>query len=215
MLSRTSLCLPPGPKNQEVKRFQPNPNNCLLHVLIYNGEVPPIVNFLVPEQIETERLVLRQFKDQDWRDLHEYYSDVEATKYSVGRPLTEADTWRTMCTMIGHWQLRRYGPYAAENKDTGKVIGPIGFWYPNDWPGPEIKWALAPKYWGMGFAREAALAIQEAGRLYLPDISLISLIHHLNTPSIKLAVSIGAELDSKISFRNDTFNIYRHPQKVA
>jgi len=169
---------------------------------------------IVPEEIETERLNLRQFRDDDWQDLHHYYSDENATKYTVGRRFTEGDTWRALCSMLGHWTLRKYGPYAIEEKSSSRVIGIVGFWYPNDWPSPEIKWALAPKYWGKGFAKEAAKAVQRVGRQYMPDISLISLIHSENHASKKLAVALGSAFDREIEFRNATFEIYRHPNET-
>lgn len=106
--------------------------------------------------------------------------------------MTAGETWRTMCSMIGHWHLRGYGPYAVEERTSGKVLGIVGFWYPNDWPSPEIKWALAPKYWGRGFASEAARAVQMAGKQHIPHILLISLIHSENKASSNLAVAIGA-----------------------
>ena len=168
------------------------------------------MKFLVPEQLETERLLLRQFQESDWKYLHEYYSDESATKYTWGRALNEAETWGTMCGMIGHWQIRGYGPYAVEEKASGTVLGPVGFWFPNDWPEPEIKWALAPRHWGKGFAKEAAMAVHAAGRKYLPDIKLISLIHPDNVPSIKLALAIGAHFEKTIEHEEGTFNIYRH-----
>ena len=92
---------------------------------------------IVPKQLETERLHLRQFEESDWRDMYEYYSNAEATKFTLGRTLSEGDTWRVVCTMIGHWQVRRYGPYAVVEKQSGVVIGTVGFWYPLDWPSPE------------------------------------------------------------------------------
>lgn len=171
------------------------------------------MEFLVPEQIETERLLLRQFRDEDWKDLHYYYSSEAATKYTVGRAFTEAETWRIMCTMIGHWQLRGYGPYALEEKSSKTVLGTVGFWFPNDWPSPEIKWALAPSSWGKGYASEAAKAVQKTGLEYMPDISLISLIHPDNAASIKLALAVGAEFESAIPFRGAEFHLYRHPSK--
>jgi RimJ/RimL family protein N-acetyltransferase len=172
------------------------------------------VKFSVPERLETERLLLRQFQESDWQDLHEYYSDKEAKKYTGGNVLSEAETWQTMCGMIGHWQIRGYGPYAVEEKATGTVVGPIGFWYPHDWPEPEIKWALAPRHWGKGFAKEAAIAVHEAGRKYLPEIALISLIHEDNTPSIKLALCIGAEFERTIDYESGTYHIYRHSTSI-
>ncbi|UCG74070.1 MAG: GNAT family N-acetyltransferase [Chromatiales bacterium] len=167
--------------------------------------------YLVPAELQTPRLLLRQFLDDDWQDLHDYYSDQDATRYTFGRLLTEGDTWRIMCGMIGHWQIRGYGPYAVEEKETGKVLGTVGFWYPIDWPEPEIKWALARKHWGQGFASEAARAVQAAGKQYLPDISLISLIHPDNLPSIRLARSIGAEFEREAPYEGKVFHVYRHP----
>lgn len=167
---------------------------------------------IVPEKIETERLTLRQFREDDWQDLHRYYSDESAMKYTVGRTFTEGETWRALCSMLGHWAIRKYGPYAVEEKSSSKVIGIVGFWYPNDWPSPEIKWALSPKYWGKGFAKEAAKAVQRVGREYMPNIHLISLIHSKNHASKKLAIALGSTLESEVEFRNAIFEIYRHPK---
>ncbi len=169
----------------------------------------------VPTEVETERLVLRQFKEDDWVDLHQHYSDAEATRYTYGRAFSEGETWRTMCGMIGHWQIRGYGPYAVEEKDTARVLGTVGFWYPNDWPSPEIKWALAKPFWGQGFASEATRAIQNIGLQHLPDIKLISLIHQQNSASIKLAENVGAKLEKEIEFRGSLWNLHRHPQALV
>jgi len=172
------------------------------------------MEFLVPDKIETQRLILRQFEDKDWLDLHHYYSSVEATKFTLGRGLTEGETWRTMCGMIGHWQLRGYGTYAVQEKTSGVVIGTVGFWFPNDWPSPEIKWALAPKYWGKGYASEAARAVKEIGFECLPQIPWISLIHGDNNNSIQLALALGAKLDRKIEFRGGNWHVYQHSNEV-
>ena len=169
------------------------------------------MNIEIPTEIKTDRLLLRQFKDEDWKDLHLHYSDIEATRYTYGKSLTEGETWRTMSGMIVHWYLRGYGPYAVEETGSGRVLGTVGFWYPNDWPSPEIKWALAKPYWGKGYASEATRAIQTVVLVYRPDISLISLIHNDNKASIKLAESVGASLEKIIEFRGSTWNLHRHP----
>lgn len=96
--------------------------------------------------------------------MHKYYTDEDRTKYTAGRILTESESWRTVASMIDHWHLRGYGPYAIEEKSTGKVVG---LWYPNDWPEPEIKWGLIKDYWGHGFASEVARAVQKMAAEYL------------------------------------------------
>ncbi len=172
------------------------------------------MHYRVPEQLETDRLSLRQFREEDWKDLHAYYSDPVAMRHTIGRPLSEGETWRTMSGMIGHWQLRGYGPYAVVEKASNVVLGPVGFWYPHDWPSPEIKWGLAPAYQGKGFASEAARAVQAAGLKYLPEIRLISLIHPDNQPSIQLALAVGARLEKKIEFRGESWPVFRHPAQA-
>ena len=173
------------------------------------------MKYRVPETLKTERLLLRQFEEEDWRDLHVYFSDPVATRYTFRRSLSEGETWRALCSMIGHWQLRKYGPYAVVEKARDRVIGICGFWFPNDWPEPEIKWALAREYWGQGFAREAALAVQEAGLRYMPETSLISFIDSGNQASIALAMSVGATLEKETEFRGGNWHVYRHPRAVS
>lgn len=148
---------------------------------------------------------------QDWPALHEHYADPECTKFTFRRALTEGESWRAMASMVGHWQLRGYGPYAVEEKSTGAVLGTAGLWYPNDWPEPEIKWALGRKHWGKGFASEAVRSVQAMALVHAPELRPISLIHGENTPSINLAVAVGARLENTVEFRGDPWLVYRHP----
>jgi len=171
------------------------------------------MSYLIPEKIETRRLILRCFREDDWLDLHRLYSDPECTRYTIQRTLTEGESWRTMATMIGHWQIRGYGPYAVEDKASGKVMGPVGLWYPNDWPEQEIKWALSSDYWGCGYASEAARAVKQVAAEYMPETSLISLIFSDNLPSIRLAEAIGATFERAFEFRGQTAHIFRHSKE--
>ena len=168
------------------------------------------MKFLIPEYLETDRLILRNFRESDWRDLHAYYSDEECIRYTIGRTLTEGETWRAMAGLIGHWHLRQYGSYALENKTDHKVLGFAGLDYPNDWPEPEIQWGLCRMYWGKGYASEAVRAIKKMADQYLPDVSLISLIHPANINSIKLAEAVGAHFEREHDFRGEKWLIYRH-----
>jgi RimJ/RimL family protein N-acetyltransferase len=168
------------------------------------------MKYKIPLEIKTERLILRYFREEDWQDLSVYYSDPECMQYTAGRAQADWEVWRKVATMMGHWQIRGYGPYAMEEKNTGKVLGPVGLWYPLEWPEPEIKWGLAKKYWGQGFAREAAMAVLEMAAEHLPDLQLISLISTGNVNSIKLAESLGASYEKTVPFRDDEALIYRH-----
>ena len=166
-------------------------------------------------QLETNRLILRQFRDDDWRDLHAYYGDAVATRFTFGRALNEGDTWRVMSGMLGHWQLRGYGPYALEHRESGRVLGTVGYWYPNDWPEPEIKSGLAASYHGRGFAAEAARAVLADGYRHMPEIRPISMIHADNAASIQLALALGARHERDLSYEGEPHRVYRHQAPPA
>ena len=124
--------------------------------------------------------------------------------------LKNHESWEKMAALIGHWYLRSYGSYAIELKAGKKVIGLAGVDYPVDWPEPEIQWGLARKYWGKGYASEAVRAVKKMTTEYLPDLSLISLIHPDNSNSINLAKAVGANFEREYFFRDDRWYIFRH-----
>lgn len=166
------------------------------------------LNFLIPASLETDRLKLRLFEEKDWDDLHAMFSDEECVRYTIKTPLTKWQTWRTLSSYLGHWQLRGYGPYAVEEKESGKVIGPVGLWYPGDWPEPEIKWSLAKNFWGKGYASEAGLAVKNMAFKKLKRDRLISLILPENHKSKKVSERIGGSYEKDIQFRDMEANIF-------
>lgn len=75
-----------------------------------------MTEFTIPQQLESESLILRMFREADWRSMHAHYSNPECTRYTLGRVLTEGESWRQTATLAGHWLLRGYGPCALEDK---------------------------------------------------------------------------------------------------
>jgi RimJ/RimL family protein N-acetyltransferase len=136
--------------------------------------------------------------------------DGECMRYTLQKAHTEAETWRIMAGMIGYWYLRGYGPYAVEEKVHGRVLGVVGLWYPHDWPELEIKWGLARRHWGHGFAWEAAKAVHDMALRDLPGSALISFINAANSASVHLAMSLGAVQEKRMEFRGEPWVVYRH-----
>ena len=166
----------------------------------------------LPAHIAAKRLVLRKFVHEDWSALHAYYSDPECTRFTFQRVLTEGESWRAMAGMVGHWELRGYGPYAVVESGSGLVIGAVGPWFPNDWPEPEIKWALVRASWGNGYASEAVRAIQPIASKVFNGKPPISLIDAENLASIRVALAVGASFEREVEFRGSLHHVYRHPR---
>lgn len=163
----------------------------------------------IPLSIATPRLRLRYPREDDWRALHAYFGDEDSVRYTTRRAFTEAETWRAVAGIAGHWALRGYGPYVITDRAHGDVFGLCGPWYPNDWPEPEIKWSLVPAARGRGIAREAARAVLAMSHAHLGGTP-ISLILAGNARSIALARSLGARFERELSFRGEIAHIYRH-----
>ena len=161
------------------------------------------------EVLETERLVLRSFCESDLDTYAEMCADPEVMRYLlVGRTFSRDESWQHMAAILGHWHLRGYGLWAVELRQSGVLIGRIGFLNPEGWPGFELGWTLARPYWGKGYATEGARAALSYGFLKLGRERIISLIHPENRPSIRVAERLGESLKDSIEFRNQRVLVY-------
>jgi len=173
------------------------------------------MTFSLPTHLTSERLQLRPFVEADWRGMHRHYSDPACTRYTLGRVLSEGESWRLTATLAGHWLLRGYGPYALAEKASGALVGAVGPWFPVDFPEREIKWALLPEFQGRGYAREAAGAVLAMLQAAWPGQPPISFIDQRNAASIRVAQALGAELEGVREFRGAEFGVYRHVYPLA
>ena len=114
--------------------------------------------------LTTERLLLRPFADADVEPLHALMQDPDVMRYVGDRRVpTRQETWRAVAGWIGHWALRGYGLWAVVEQESGDVIGRAGIINPVDWPGPEVGYLLGKRWWGRGYATEAAAAAMAWG----------------------------------------------------
>lgn len=141
--------------------------------------------------LETERLILRGWKPEDFGAYERFMADPDVMRYLSGNPLSQGDAWRNMAQFAGHWLLRGYGVWAVERKSDGAFIGRVGLWFPEGRPAIEVAWTLGREYWGNGYASEAGRASMEFGFLTLNADRLISVIDPRNEASQKVAARLG------------------------
>ncbi len=148
--------------------------------------------------LETERLTLRMFREEDLEQYARLCADPEVVRYlGDGNILNRGEAWRQMATILGHWRLRGYGPWAVEERAGGNLVGRLGFFNPEGWPGFELGWVLAREHWGKGYATEGArralaYAFAEMGREHV-----ISVIHPDNVGSVRVAERLGETLEGR------------------
>jgi [ribosomal protein S5]-alanine N-acetyltransferase len=150
--------------------------------------------------LETERLVLRRFVLEDLDALFELYRNPEIRRYFPEGVLSFDQTKEELEWFLnGHPRIPELGLWATVNKQTGEFIGRCGLlpWKIEDRQEVEVAYLLGQKFWGQGFATEAALAIVQYAFGKLDLSRLICLIDPENMASVKVAKRIGMDFEQK------------------
>lgn len=125
--------------------------------------------------------------------------------------------WRSFAAILGHGVLRGFGPFVAEAKSDGHVVGIFGPWHPGGQPEGEIKWSVWPAGdEGKGLAHEAALAARAYAFAALGWKTAVSYIAPDNLRSAALARRLGAVPDHQWTTpRGTLIDVWRHPGPEA
>lgn len=159
--------------------------------------------------LETQRLLLRWFRESDFEDFCKICADAEVMRFlGDGKPMTPMEVWRQMATFMGHWYFRGYGIWAVEEKSTGQVVGRIGFMNPAGWPGFELGWTLGRDSWGKGYATEGARRALEHAFTEMDREHVISLIAPDNVASIRVASRLGEKVEGQTEVLGHDVLIY-------
>jgi RimJ/RimL family protein N-acetyltransferase len=161
--------------------------------------------------LTTDRLILRPFRADDIDAYAAMCSDPEVMEFlsADGSLLSRPDAWRQMAMFLGHWELRGYGTWAVEERSTGSFVGRVGLHNPEGWPDRELGWTIARKFWGRGYASEAARASIAHAFGPLGWTHLVSLIHPENHRSARLAARLGYHIRGAAEIRGLHLTMYR------
>ncbi|MEM9030865.1 MAG: GNAT family N-acetyltransferase [Pseudomonadota bacterium] len=161
--------------------------------------------------IETERLRLRPFRDEDHGTYAAFLADEDAMRY-IGATRDASASWRVMATFCGHWHLRGYGPFAVAEKQSDQFVGYCGPWFPYDKPEQEIMWGIVPVAQRQGYASEAALAARKWAYEEAGWPAAVSYISPENIASQGVARRLGATAGETIAYNEKLMvQVWRHP----
>lgn len=131
------------------------------------------------KQIETERLILRRFAEEDWKDLYEYLSDAEVVHYEPYSVFTEE-----ACRIEAINRANNEAFWAVCLKN-GKLIGNL-FLGKTDFDTYELGYVFNKAYQGKGYAFESAAALLDYAFNELGARRIVAMCNPLNTASWKL-----------------------------
>ena len=167
--------------------------------------------------IETERLVLRQWRKNDFRSYHSILRQPEVHRHFGPEPATAEDCWRRILAAVGNWQFNGFGTWAIERKSDGHLIGNAGLFTawrdlePEFGEEPEMGWIFSSETHGKGMASEACRAALDWAEANLDPTPLWAIIAPANEPSIKLAEKLGFERVHETSYHGDPTLVFKRP----
>jgi RimJ/RimL family protein N-acetyltransferase len=144
--------------------------------------------------LQTERLVLRRWRDDDIAAMERLNTDPRFTTFLTadGRPFTAAESAAAVARWRRHWDEHGFGLWAVEERETGRFVGRVGVQYHRLWPDdPEVGWGIDPELWGSGYATEAGAAAIEDAFATLDIPRLVSIVLPANTASIAVQTRLG------------------------
>ena len=153
--------------------------------------------------IETERLLLRRWRDADRKPLAAIHADASVMDWMGMGALSAVQSGAFIDRLEAQFEALGYGLFAVERKADARLIGFLGLssiHHPPPVPqGVEFFWGLAHAAWGSGFATEGARAVMADGfeRLKLPEILAYTSRGNLRSQAVmqRLGMSRAAERD--------------------
>jgi ribosomal-protein-alanine N-acetyltransferase len=144
--------------------------------------------------IETERLLLRRWREEDREPFYRLNSDARVMEF-FPESLTRAQSDSLVDRINEHFTKHGFGFFAAELREDQSFIGFVGVAVPSFrahfTPCVEIGWRLAANYWGRGLATEGARAVVKYAFEELALDALVSFTVPRNIRSRRVMEKIG------------------------
>lgn len=141
------------------------------------------------DEIRTERLLLRRWRPEDRAPFAELNASPVVMR-CFPSTLTREQSDAFLDRVEAHFDAHGYGLWAVEVD--GELAGLTGLVWsqglPVD-PALEVGWRLSDRFWGHGYATEAARAALEVGLEQVPEV--ISVTAHVNEPSWRVMERLG------------------------
>ncbi len=156
--------------------------------------------------LETERLLLREYIEDDADAFFRLNSDPEVLRYVPDKALVDVDQARQILVdhPIADYRKHGFGRGACILKSAGENIGFAGLKYLEELGEVDLAYRLMRAYWGRGLATEAAIASVQFGQLGLKRI--VGLVMPENVASIRVLEKAALRYAETVAFWGKQFS---------
>ncbi len=168
-------------------------------------------------RIETERLVLRGWRKDDFPPWFDILQESAVTRFLGGTGTTLEDCWRRLSAAAGSWPMLGYGGWAVTGKADGGLIGNVGLF--NAWRDfepqfgeePEMGWIFTTRIHGQGLASEAAHAALGWAQANLEPTPIWAIIAPGNDASFRLAERLAIQRVAETLYNGEPTAVLKRP----
>jgi [ribosomal protein S5]-alanine N-acetyltransferase len=139
---------------------------------------------------ETPRLILRHFQLEDATDFFELNNDPEVLKFTGDAPFKSILEAENFLRNYSEYQKNGFGRWAVIRKEDNAFLGWCGLKL-NEENAVDLGFRFFKKYWGNGYATEAALKSLELGFSKFGLSEIIARAATENTASVRVLEKIG------------------------
>ena len=158
---------------------------------------------------ETARLVLRDWRNEDWPRFWEG-TNTPAVMRWLGGVCDDAKRQSAQERLLSYRHDHGHTFWAVERKEDAAILGFCGLKRSNQAGGPmgmmEVGWRLREDAWGRAYAKEAATASLDLAFDRFDAEEVIALTVAANTASWGLMIRLGMQRREDLDFPNSDFD---------
>lgn len=161
--------------------------------------------------LQTNRLILREFKPGDLEYLGSILVNPQVMKFSSSGPCSIEEAQIRLEKFIESYQIFGFGKWAVCLRGSNQLIGYCGIAMEkiDGKDEKELGYRLDSQYWGQGLATEAASATVKYGfeALNLPYI--LGVVERSNQASVRVLEKVGMKYERVTIFQGSEMDVYR------
>jgi len=163
--------------------------------------------------IETDRLFLREFIEEDIQSLEKMNSDPTVIRYTSDYGNSPEEATKRFSVMCSQYQKYGMGRWIVIRKSDEAFLGWCGLKYHPEDKIVDVGYRLCKEYWGYGYATEATKASVAYGFNVLHLKEIYAHVHPNNYSSEKVLIKCGLNFEKEIIYKNQRVKLFKRVAK--
>ncbi len=157
---------------------------------------------MITPRLETERLILREIRANDVKDIYEgWMRDEDVSRYMGWKASDDInETQKFVDFELGNIEKNNWNRWIIQLKDTGDIVGTCLLYYENDENAWDISYNLSKKYWGNGYMTEAMKSVMNYGANVLKISECVAMHAVENVASERVIKKLGFVYEKDMPF---------------